>query len=203
MPDEPQAPATDAEPNAQTEPPLEPAPASAEPPEDTDGEKLGDNGVKALERWKQRAKEAEKTAKRATELEQQLAKLQRQAMSEQERAIAQARDEARSETVREMRKEMFSTRAVAAATGKLINPELVADPDVALKLLGLDDIPVTESGAIDTETINAAVSALLERHSYLAAGATSAPATGSADQGARATAPTPPTMNDLIRAARS
>lgn len=201
MPDEPQAPATDAEPDTQTpDTPLEAAPA--EPPEDTD-EKLGDNGVKALERWKQRAKEAEKTAKRATELEQQLEKLRRQSMSEQERAIAQARDEARAETVREMRKEMFSTRAVAAATGKLINPELVADPDVALKLLGLDDIPVTDTGAIDTETINAAVSALLERHSYLAATATAAPATGSADQGARATAPTPPTMNDLIRAARS
>jgi hypothetical protein len=118
-------------------------------------------------------------------------------MTEQERAIATARteaaDEARNEVLGTVNQRLFAAElkvaasaAIPTADGKhirLADPSLLTDPEVALRLLGLGEIPVTESGDINTEAISTAVAALVTAKPYLAASATPAP--GSADQGTR------------------
>ena len=156
----------------------------AESPED---KPLGPEGEKALDAFKARAREAEKKAKRVDDLEAELAKFREDAMSEQEKAIAQARteaaDTARSEAMSTFNERLFAAEVKAASAGKFVDDDLMADPLVSRRLLGLDDIPLTESGDIDSAAIADAVSRLTESKPHLAVSATR-PA-GDVDQGAR------------------
>lgn len=183
-------------------------PPLADPPADpptVDDPPLGPEGEKALQAWKDRAKAAERDAKRAKQLEDEIAELRSAQMSDQEKAIEQARkeaaDAARVEERTGTNARLFKAELRAAAgtdikleDGKLVklaDPSLLADPEVALRLLGLDEIPVTDAGDIDTEAISTAVATLVATKPYLAASATPLP--GSADQGAR----TPPTTRGI------
>lgn len=169
--------------------------------QDQDDQPLGPEGEKALQIWKQRARAAEREAKRARELEAELAKLREAQMTEQERAIENARREAaeaaRTEVLRSVNERLFVAELRAATAGKL-TPEaqrdLLVDPMVATKLLGFDEIPVTDTGDIDSEAISQAVASFVEARPYLAP---SASRPGGADQGARPNTPSQLTREDL------
>lgn len=181
-------------------------PPDGDDPTAGDDEPLGEPGKKALEAERAARKEAEKKARRADELEAELEKFREQQMSEQEKAIAAARkeaaDEARTEALSTANARLFKAEVRAAAAGKVADTELLNDPDVALRLLGFDEVPVTEDGDVDAEAISAALDELVERKPYLAVSATR-PA-GDVDQGTRGGGQdVTTTMNDLLRAARS
>lgn len=173
---------------------------------ESDDEPLGDAGKRALAAERQARKEAEKKAKRADELEAELAKLREDAMSEHEKAIDQARKEAaaeaRTEALSTANRRLFQAEVKAAAAGKVADQELLSDPDVAMRLLGLEEVPVTDNGDVDSEAISVALDGLVERKPYLAVSATRT--TGDVDQGARSNGSVgdTPSMNDLLRSAR-
>jgi hypothetical protein len=168
---------------------------------------LGPEGERALAIWKNRAKEAEMAAKRADELEARLAEIEAANMSDQERAIEQARKEAadttRAEVLKVAHRKLFSAEVKAAATGKVATPELFSKPEVALGLLGFDDYPLNSDGDIDTEAISVAVERFADSHSALKASATPAPTPIA--QGPRGRPGPDPerAMDDWLRAQRS
>lgn len=177
-------------------------PPSQDPPPADDDEPLGDAGVKALNAWKERARKAEADARRAAELQAKLDALEAAQMTEQEKAIAAAREEAaaatRAEVLGQANARLFSAELRAASAGKLLDSaitDLLVDPTVALRLLGLDEYPVTDSGDIDGEAISHAVADYVAARPHLAASATQKP--GSVDQGARHTPP-PRSLEDEI-----
>lgn len=165
-------------------------------------EELGDAGKKALSEERQARKEAERqlkelTAKasRADELEAELEKFREDAMSDHEKELEQARKEAleqgRNEALTSANERLFKAEVRAASAGKIVDPDLLSDPLVAQRILGLDEVPVTSDGDIDSAAISAAVDAMLEAKPHLAVSATRTP--GNADQGARPKGtPTPP-----------
>lgn len=156
-------------------------------PEESATDDLGDAGKKALEAERAARKAAEKEAKRVRGLEAELASLREQQMSEQEKAIEQARtsaaEEARNEALTEVNRRLFRAEVKAAAAGKVADPDLLNDPEVAMSLLGLDEVPVTDDGEVDAEAISAALDDLIERKPYLAVGERQP--VPDADQGAR------------------
>jgi hypothetical protein len=178
----------------QTDPTEQQEPSQVEESAD---DTLGDAGKKALQAERE-ARKAE--AKRAKELEAELNQLREASMSEQERAIEQARreaaDEARTAVLGDVNKRLFAAELRAQAAGKLANPGLLANPDVALGLLQLDAIPVTETGDIDSEAISERLTSFLEENQNLRA---SAMQPGDADQGARTPVPERVDMDALIR----
>jgi hypothetical protein len=181
-------------------PDTEPAPE----PEATDDKPLGPEGEKALEAFKQRAREAEKAAKRVPELEAELAKIREDAMSEQEKALEAARKEAleqgRTSALSEINERLFKAEVKAASAGKVIDTDLLSDPLVAQRILGFENYPTTDDGDIDGAAIASALDKLLEAKPHLAASATRKP--GSADQGARpaGTPPKPTSIEDAFAA---
>lgn len=167
-------------------------PPAEEPPAAEDDEPLGDAGKKALEQERAARREAEKARKT---LEGELEKVRRQSMSEQERAIAEARDQARNEALAEANRRIVAADVKAAAAGKLTNPAL------AVRLLDLDQFEVDSEGNTDVEAISTAIDGLLQTDPYLAAGATPRPP-GDGGGGPRGPAPKPNRdMDSLLRAA--
>lgn len=152
----------------------EPAQTELGEGEQSGDEPLGEPGKKALEAERAKRKEFERKAKRADDLEAEIQQLREQQMSDQEKALDKARKEAakeaRAEAMSEANKRLFRAEVKAAAVGKVADPELLADPDVALRLLGLDEVPVTEAGDVDAEAISDALDALVESKPYLAVG---------------------------------
>lgn len=157
-------------------------------------EELGDAGKKALAEERQARKDAERQLKelssqasRAEELEAELAKLREDAMSDQEKALEHARKEAfeqgRNEALAPVTERLFKAEVKAASAGKIVDTDLLDDPLVAQRILGLVDIPMTSDGDIDSAAIVEAVDKLVETKPHLAVSATRTP--GSADQGAR------------------
>lgn len=138
---------------------------------------LGDAGKKALAEERAARKAAEKEAKRAKELEAELAKLREDAMSEQEKAITQARKEGAAEADAKANVRIAKSEARALAAGK------TRDPEVAVQLLGDLAQFVTEDGDVDTDAMSEALDKLVEQKEYLAVGDRQ-PVPG-ADQGAR------------------
>lgn len=159
---------------------------SEDTPEDTTSEDedvpLGEPGKKALDAERKARRDAEQARK---QLEADIAELKKQNMSEQERAIEEARETTRNETLNSVNRRLFSAEAKASAAGRIADPDLLTDPAVALRLLGFDDVPLADDGDIDSAAISQAVDALLTAKPYLAASATR-PA-GTADGGPRST----------------
>lgn len=195
MPDTPPVePVAPVEPPA--EPPTEPPVTLTIPPD------LGDAGKQAIDRMKAERNDAQAALKAA---QAELEALRVAQMSEQERAIAVARaeaaDEARTAVLGDVNRRLFAAELRAAAGApipttdgkhvRITDSSLLADPEVAVRLLGLGEIPVTDSGDINTEAISDAVAAFVASRPYLTASAT--PPAGSADQGTR----TPPPVLDL------
>lgn len=150
---------------------------SVETPEgDGGGEELPDFGDD-LDKWKHfsrtneraaktAAKQLEETQQRLSAYEQAEEQRRLEQMSEHERAIEQARQEAAEQARSEERARYVSqiaeTQVVAAATGLLANPKL------ALRLVDVDSF-VDPEGNVDSDAIGAAVARLVEDEPYLAA----------------------------------
>lgn len=172
----------------------EPVPAVEDNEEPPAPDGLGDAGKKALAEERQARKDAERQLKelsskasRADELEAELQKFREDAMSDHEKALEQARKESleqgRNEALTSANERLFKAEVKAASAGKIIDPDLLSDPMVAQRLLGMDAVPTTPDGDIDSAAIAEAVDNLLETKPHLAVSATRTP--GSADQGAR------------------
>ena len=127
------------EPNAQQDPSGTGTDAEA----GSDG--LGPNGERldGLDYWKARARENEQRAKNArTELEQ----LKREAMTDSERAVAEARDTARAEALAEVSGRLVEAEVRTAAAGRPVNVDALLD--------GLDRSRfISESGEVDREAL--------------------------------------------------
>jgi hypothetical protein len=140
-----------------------------------DATDLGDSGKKALD--------AERTAKRAAEkrakdAELELEKLRKAAMSEQDLAVATARDEARTETAGKYQSRIISAEIRAAAGGKL------ADPSDAVRLLDLSEFNLDDNDEVDSAAVAKAIDELLKSKPYLGV-KDDRRFQGGADQGAR------------------
>jgi len=155
---------------------------------DTDGE-LGDAGKRAVKAERDARKTAEDAAKaadnRARAAEAKAAKLERDQLGDNERAIAEATDKARNDTLAEVNLRLVKAEARALAAGKL------ADPADAEHMLDLDTFIPADGGEIDGAAIGAALDKLLEDKPYLAAttGTTETTKTGTVAGGARGDTP--------------
>lgn len=183
-------------------PPGEGNPQNAEPASGESGETLGPAGMRALEAERAARKAAEKKARKVDSLESELAELRQAQLSDQERQIEQAKTEAaesaRAEVIAETNKRLFGAEVRATATGVLADPSLLSDPDVALRLLELDEVPLDKSGNVDSEAISGAITKLVENKPYLSVGATRAPIPN-VDQGARAASGVTQLARDALR----
>ena len=99
--------------------PPPPAPPPAEPPKPPEGD-LGEAGKKAIEAERNARKEAEKQAKA---FQKQLDELKAAQMSESEKAINEAKAEARKATVAEFGTRLVDAEFRAVATGRSLTPE--------------------------------------------------------------------------------
>lgn len=134
------------------------------------GDGLGDAGERALASERKARKAAEK-AQRAAEA--RVAELERQGQTDQERAVTDAREQARREALGEVNARLVAAEVRARAAGKLANPELAA------RLLDLDQFVPSDGEDIDGDAIGAAIDELVTAEPYLAA----SPATGDDDTG--------------------
>lgn len=143
--------------------------SSEHPPEveqQTDGkpdsgagdEQLGDGGIKALEQERKARRDAERALKRH---EAELEKLRTASLSEQERAVAEAKAAGRAEALKEANGKLVRAEAIAKASGKLRDPELAA------ALLGDLEGYVDDNGDIDGERIAADIDELVTARPYL------------------------------------
>ena len=160
MPD----PETPAEPPEGAQPEGDEAPQEEAPPAD-----LGDAGKQALDRMKAERNAAKAEAK---QLQSQLEELQRAQMTDQEKAIDEARAAARAEVMGEISSKVVAAEFKAAAAGRL-------DDAALTNLLGGLNLAsfLDESGEVDTDKVANLVASI-------------APTPASADfgQGARSTA---------------
>lgn len=108
----------------------------------------------------------------------------REAMDEHERAIAEARDAARTEVLSEVARDRMQDRVRIAAARKL------NDPEDAVRLLDLDGLDPSSPDL--ASEIEAAIGSLIESKPYLAV--TSETPSGSGDAGSR----TPPAKPDQL-----
>lgn len=159
----------------------------------TDDEKLGPEGVKALEAFKNRARAAEKREK---ELAERLDKIEESNKSESEKALDKARKEARKEAEAEFEKERRSDRLQVAVAKHA--RELADVDDVVLNLERADtDGLFNEEGRVNDKALEAALEELLKSKPHLKASGAGKPP-GSAD-GGEGEGGGAVSMNDLIR----
>lgn len=130
--------------------------------QDTPPEPAEDKQVSAL-----RSEAANwRTKLRATEAE--LKKLQEASSTDQDAAVAAAREEARREVFAEALSEgndrLRRGEVLAAAANKL------TDPADAVRLLDLDKFPVSDDGTVDRRAIATAIDELVKAKPYLAGG---------------------------------
>lgn len=101
------------------------------------------SGETDLDYWKRRARENEERAKSN---HKELEKLRRDSMSEQERAIAEARDAGRSEALREASGRVVDAEIRSASVGRPINVDTL--------LAGLDRSQfLDDSGDVDRDAV--------------------------------------------------
>ncbi len=120
---------------------------------------LGDAGKRALAEERSARAAAEKKAKAA---EKELADLRKTTMTDQEKAVADAKAEGRGEAFKEANSRVLRSEIRAAAAGKL------ADPSDAPALLGELDRFLADDGEIDSKAITSAIDALVKAKPYLA-----------------------------------
>lgn len=171
------------------------APAAPAAPEATPAPATPDAGADAptveqlqqeLEKWKALSRKNEGDAKKhASALE----KAQQASMSEQEKAVAEAKAQGRDEAMTEVQRERVRDKVEIAAAGKL------ADPGDAAALLGdLDQFLV--SGQIDTRAISKAIDDLVKAKPYLSP----QPGNGAGEGGPRGDSAISPGDDELLKA---
>lgn len=136
----------------------EPTPPADPPAPDPGDEPLGDGGKRALEAERARAKALERQlAAITTERDE----LKTATMSDQEKALADARSEGEKAAEERWRDRVGQASVRAAAAGKFASPEDAH--------LFLDQIPFTADGQVDDAALTAALDAVLAAKPYLAA----------------------------------
>jgi hypothetical protein len=121
-------------------------------------DRLGEGGIKALEAEREARRAAEKAARDA---QAELDKIRKAGMSEQERAVAEAKAAGRNEALAEVTDRLVRSEIRAAAAGKL------ADPGDAAALLG-DLKRFVKDGDVDDKAIASAIDELVKAKPYLA-----------------------------------
>jgi hypothetical protein len=111
-------------------------------------------------------------------LQRQLDDLKKQAMSEQERAVAEAHEAGKAEARAELSTAMLRAEIRARAAGKL------SDPADAVRLLDVDEL-LHDDGTFDHKQIDAALDELLKSKPYLAAQSNGSPPPPRPPQGVR------------------
>lgn len=165
--------------------------ATDEEASDTQGGEFADD----LEKWREFSRRNEKAARAATrerdQLKAELDQLRAGQMSEQEKALEAARQEA-ADAARAEVESSYRTRLdaadVKAAAAKF------ADPADAVLFLNLDDLPRDATGALEPKALAEALDEILTSKPHLAAGK---PSQGSADGGSRGGGPAQLTRDDL------
>jgi hypothetical protein len=150
----------DIEPAAPADPTPAPEPtpvasSTPDPAQETDWKTKAEEITREARKWETRAKENSNAAK-------ELEKLRQASMSEQEKAIAEARDQVRAEMVASFASERVKDKVALAAAGRL------ADPDDATALLGDLSGFILPTGEVDTKAIVSAIDALVKAKPYLA-----------------------------------
>jgi hypothetical protein len=123
------------------------------------------------------------------DIERQLAELRESSMSDQEKAIATAKAEARREALATVNLERVRDKVEAAAGARF------ADPEDAHHFLGELGHFIADDGTIDSKGIKKALDDLLKHKPYLAAG----PKAGGSYDGGAGRPATPTDMSSLIR----
>jgi len=138
---------------------------------------LGETGKNAIDRMKATvaAAKAEAAQTRA-----ELDELRRQSMTDQEKAIAAAREEGAASVTAMVNERILLAEIRAAAAGKL------NDPADAVLLIDPKQFTISPDGTVDTSAINSAIETLVKSKPYLATSKVSTKS-GSADQGATGT----------------
>ncbi len=129
---------------------------------------LGEAGKRAIAAERQAARDAQNHAK---SLERELEELKRSQLSEQDRAVAEARAAGAAEATSAANTKLARAEAIAKAAGKLKDPELA--PGLLGDLTGYVD----DNGDIDGERIATDIDELLSSKPYLGLDHTP-PATG-------------------------
>jgi len=156
---------------------------------------LGDAGKKALDAMKKERAAAKADAKsanaRAEKAEAELANKDKPA---EEKALDEARAEARVEATKAADARYIKSELKAAATGKL------ADPTDAALYINLEDFDVADDGEVDSDALSEAIADLLPRKPHLGV-PDARKFGGTADQGARGKTATPVqlTENEINR----
>lgn len=169
-----------------SEAPAENGPAQDQPQDATET----DQPEKSETDWQAEARKWEKRSKENAQAKAELAELrkqQRSAMTEAERAVAEAEERGRTAAVTEFGKRLARTEFDAAAGRR--NPDF--DTASALEYVDLARF-VGDDGEPDTKAIKAAVERLVPA---------AAPGTPSYDGGARGKSPKGGDMNSVIRKA--
>lgn len=164
--------------------PATPEEPPATPPADATPEAPGTDEA---EKWKALSRKNERELKK---VQAELEKAQQASMSENERAVAEAKAAGRAEAITELNRERVADKVAIAAAGKL------ADPSDAAAFLGdLDQFIV--SGQIDERSISKAIDALVAAKPYLSP----QPGSGSGEGGPRGgPAPISPGDDPLLKA---
>lgn len=180
--------------------PPDATPAPETEPEQPKDDKLPPEIQEILTKERKAARDAlrdAKTAKSAlANATSELEKFREAQLTEQEKAIKTAREEALAEGLKVGNQRLIRAEIIAAAAGK------VADPDDAYAILtasgALEGLEVDEAGKVDTQTIVTAIDDLVKAKPHLAA-------VRSPSFGTRSPAQAPTTdadMDALIRGAR-
>lgn len=142
-------------------------------------EALGDPGKKALDSMKQKLRDAEKSARESkAELAKRDAAAALKDLPAEEAALSEAEKRGEARATEAANKRILKSELKALATGKL------ADATDAALYINLDDFAVDDNGDVDSDALNDAIAALLEKKPHLAAQKQNR-FDGAADQGAK------------------
>jgi type IV secretory pathway VirB10-like protein len=137
-----------ADPGQQTGNPPPPPPPPPPPGDTTDWKKEYEKAQATIEQTRTAARRAEERAKTSSSAARELETLRRQTMSEQERLVAEARDQARSEALREVAQERVSAKLAQFAAGRL-------DPGAVARITSVvtADAFLNDDGSINEKAI--------------------------------------------------
>jgi len=148
---------------------------SAEEVESQDVDEVSEDQVSGLKKALAAERKAHRDAvKRAKAAELAVADKDKPA---DEQALDAARREAREEVLKKANERVVRSELKAAAAGKVKNPAL------ALKLIDMSEIDVSDDGEVDADAVSDAITTLLDEYPELAVDA--AKFGGSADQGSK------------------
>jgi hypothetical protein len=134
--------------------------------------------AKEVEKWKALARKHEDASKANSQAAKRLADIEAANATEQEKAVAAARQEASTETASKYSSRIISAEIRAAAGGKL------ADPSDAVRLLDMSTFSLDDNDEVDSAAVVKAIDELLKSKPYLGV-KDDRRFQGGADQGAR------------------